>query len=53
VVEPIARISDGPFQGAVPTLSFGDWDAIVATVLRAAGLDRDNRESGNGSRKTA
>jgi molybdopterin-guanine dinucleotide biosynthesis protein MobB len=53
VVEPIARISDGPFQGAVPTLSFGDWDAIVATVLHAAGLDRDNRESGNGSRKTA
>jgi molybdopterin-guanine dinucleotide biosynthesis protein MobB len=53
VVEPIARISDGPFQGSVPTLSFGDWDAIVATVLRAAGLDRENRESGNGSRKTA
>jgi len=53
VVEPIARISDGPFQGTVPTLSFGDWDAIVATVLRAAGLDRENRESANGSRKTA
>jgi molybdopterin-guanine dinucleotide biosynthesis protein MobB len=53
VVEPIARISDGPFQGSVPTLSFGDWDAIVATVLHAAGLDRENRESGNGSRKTA
>jgi len=53
VVEPIARISDGPFQGSVPTLSFGDWDAIVATVLRAAGLDRESRETGNGSRKTA
>ena len=53
VVEPIARISDGPFQGAVPTLSFGDWDAIVATVLHAAGLDRGDRESGSGSLKTA
>ncbi len=53
VVEPIARISDGPFHGSVPTLSFGDWDAIVATVVRAAGLDREGRESGNGSRKTA
>ena len=53
VVEPVARISDGPFQGNVPTLSFGDWDAIVATVLRAAGLDRESRETGNGSRKTA
>jgi molybdopterin-guanine dinucleotide biosynthesis protein MobB len=53
VVEPVARISDGPFQGTVPTLSFGDWDAITATVVRAAGLDRENREAGNGSRKTA
>ena len=53
VVEPIARISDGPFQGAVPTLSFGDWDAIVATVLRASGLDRLSRDSGIGSRKSA
>ena len=53
VVEPVARISDGPFQGSVPTLSFGDWDAITATVLRAAGLDREAREAGNGSRKTA
>ncbi len=40
VVEPAARISDGPFAGSVPTLSFGDWDAITATVLRLAGLDR-------------
>ncbi|MEP6993146.1 MAG: molybdopterin-guanine dinucleotide biosynthesis protein B [Acidobacteriota bacterium] len=40
VFEPAARISDGPFVGSVPTLSFGDWDAIVATVLRLAGLDR-------------
>lgn len=40
VIEPAARISDGPFQGNVPTLSFGDWDAIVATVLHLAGLDR-------------
>jgi molybdopterin-guanine dinucleotide biosynthesis protein MobB len=40
VVEPEARISDGPFAGSVPTLSFGDWDAIEGTVLRLAGLDR-------------
>ena len=40
VFEPAARISDGPFVGSVPTLSFGDWDAIIATVLRLAGLDR-------------
>ena len=53
VVEPVARISDGPFQGSVPTLSFGDWDAIASTVLRAAGLDRERHEAGNGSRKTA
>jgi molybdopterin-guanine dinucleotide biosynthesis protein MobB len=43
VVDPAARISDGPFAGSVPTLSWGDWDGIVATVLRLAGLDR--RES--------
>ena len=53
VVEPVARISDGPFQGSVPTVSFGDWEAIVETVLRAAGLDRESREIGRGSRKTA
>lgn len=53
VVEPVARISDGPFQGSVPTLSFGDWDAIVETVLRAAGLDRESRDAGQRSRKTA
>lgn len=53
VIEPLARISDGPFQGSVPTLSFGDWDAIVATVLHAAGLDRQNREAGSGTRKSA
>ncbi len=40
VFDPAARVSDGPFAGSVPTLSFGDWDAIVATVLRLAGLDR-------------
>ena len=40
VVEPAARIADGPFTGSVPTLSYGDWDAIAATVLRLAGLDR-------------
>jgi molybdopterin-guanine dinucleotide biosynthesis protein MobB len=43
VVEPSARISDGPFSGSVPTLSFGDWDGIAALVVRLAGLDR--RES--------
>ncbi|MGE5413417.1 MAG: molybdopterin-guanine dinucleotide biosynthesis protein B, partial [Syntrophomonadaceae bacterium] len=53
VVEPVARISDGPFQGSVPTLSFGDWDAIVETVVRAAGLDRESRDAGQRSRKTA
>lgn len=53
VVEPVARISDGPFQGSVPTLSFGDWEAIVETVLRSAGLDRERRDAGSGSRKTA
>lgn len=49
VVEPSARISDGPFAGSVPTLSFGDWDAIAATVLRLAGLDRRDAD---GQRKT-
>ena len=43
VVEPSARISDGPFSGSVPTLSFGDWEGIAALVVRLAGLDR--RES--------
>jgi len=43
VFDPAARISDGPFSGSVPTLSWGDWDGIAATVLRLAGLDR--RES--------
>jgi molybdopterin-guanine dinucleotide biosynthesis protein MobB len=43
VVEPAARVSDGPFAGSVPTLSFGDWDGIAAMVVRLAGLDR--RES--------
>jgi molybdopterin-guanine dinucleotide biosynthesis protein MobB len=40
VSEPSARISDGPFAGSVPTLSYGDWDGITAAVLRLAGLDR-------------
>jgi len=40
VIDPAARISDGPFAGSVPTLSWGDWDGIAATVLRLAGLDR-------------
>ncbi len=40
VIEPAARISDGPFSGSVPTLSFGDWDGIAAMVVRLAGLDR-------------
>jgi molybdopterin-guanine dinucleotide biosynthesis protein MobB len=40
VIEPAARVSDGPFSGSVPTLSFGDWDGIAATVIRLAGLDR-------------
>jgi molybdopterin-guanine dinucleotide biosynthesis protein MobB len=40
VFDPAARISDGPFSGSVPTLSYGDWDGIAATVLRLAGLDR-------------
>lgn len=53
VVEPAARISDGPFTGSVPTLSFGDWDAIAATVLRLAGLDRQPRQIDTASRKPA
>jgi molybdopterin-guanine dinucleotide biosynthesis protein MobB len=40
VFDPAARISDGPFSGSVPTLSYGDWNAITSTVLRLAGLDR-------------
>ena len=40
VVEPAARVSDGPFSGSVPTLSYGDWDGIAAMVVRLAGLDR-------------
>ena len=43
IVEPAARVSDGPFSGSVPTLSYGDWDGIAAMVVRLAGLDR--RES--------
>ncbi len=50
VVEPALRISDGPFAGSVPTLSFGDWDAIASAVVRLAGLDRT--ESTVGARKT-
>jgi molybdopterin-guanine dinucleotide biosynthesis protein MobB len=46
VFEPDARISDGPYVGSVPTLSYGDWDAIVATVLRLAGLDRGDGRHG-------
>ncbi len=46
VVEPDARIADGPFQGSVPTLSYGDWEGIVATVLRLAGLDRSAEPAG-------
>ena len=42
VADPDARIADGPFQGSVPTLSYGDWEGIAATVLRLAGLDRDD-----------
>jgi molybdopterin-guanine dinucleotide biosynthesis protein MobB len=51
VVEPAARISDGPFAGSVPTLSFGDWDAIASLVVRLAGLDR--RAAGATGRKPA
>jgi molybdopterin-guanine dinucleotide biosynthesis protein MobB len=53
VIEPVARISDGPFEGSVPTLSFGDWDGIVSAVLHAAGLDRRGREGASGARKSA
>jgi molybdopterin-guanine dinucleotide biosynthesis protein MobB len=45
VPEPAARISDGPFAGAIPTLSFGDWDAIASAVLRLSGLDRTVSEA--------
>jgi molybdopterin-guanine dinucleotide biosynthesis protein MobB len=40
VFDPAARVSDGPFSGSVPTLSWGNWDGIAATVVRLAGLDR-------------
>ena len=50
VVEPLLRVSDGPFAGSVPTLSFGDWDGIASAVVRLAGLDR--AESTVGARKT-
>ena len=46
VVDPDARIADGPFQGSVPTLSYGDWEGIAATVLRLAGLDRSEEPKG-------
>ena len=46
VVDPYARIADGPFQGSVPTLSYGDWEGIAATVLRLAGLDRSEEPKG-------
>ena len=49
VVEPAARISDGPFSGSVPTLSFGDWDGIAATVVRLAGLERRESPVGPGA----
>jgi molybdopterin-guanine dinucleotide biosynthesis protein MobB len=45
VPEPAARISDGPFSGSVPTLSFGDWEAIVSTVVRLSGLDRTSEDA--------
>jgi molybdopterin-guanine dinucleotide biosynthesis protein MobB len=45
VPEPAARISDGPFAGTVPTLSFGDWEGIAAAVLRLSGLDRTVSEA--------
>jgi molybdopterin-guanine dinucleotide biosynthesis protein MobB len=53
VVEPAARISDGPFSGSVPTLSFGDWDGIAALVVRLAGLDRKESPVAAGAPKTA
>ncbi len=46
VFEPDARIADGPFHGSVPTLSWGDWEGIAATVLRLAGLDRSPEPGG-------
>jgi molybdopterin-guanine dinucleotide biosynthesis protein MobB len=46
VVDPDARIADGPFQGSVPTLSYGDWEGIAVTVLRLAGLDRSEEPKG-------
>ncbi|HEY4230680.1 MAG TPA: molybdopterin-guanine dinucleotide biosynthesis protein B [Thermoanaerobaculia bacterium] len=46
VVDPDARIADGPFQGSVPTLSYGDWEGIATTVLRLAGLDRSEEPKG-------
>ena len=39
----LARVSDGPTEDSLPTHAFGDVQAIVKTVLRLAGLDRNRK----------
>jgi molybdopterin-guanine dinucleotide biosynthesis protein B len=39
----LARVSDRPAEDGIPTHAFGDVQAIVATVLRLAGLDRGRK----------
>ncbi len=39
----LARVSDRPAEDALPTHAFADVQAIVATVLRLAGLDRGRK----------
>jgi molybdopterin-guanine dinucleotide biosynthesis protein MobB len=38
-----ARISDEPVPDGIPTLAFDDYEGIIATILRLAGLDRIGR----------
>jgi len=47
-----ARICDEPVSDGTPTLAFDDYAGIIATVLRLAGLNRLERESGAGNRKS-
>jgi molybdopterin-guanine dinucleotide biosynthesis protein B len=43
VPSAVARISDTPPEDDLPTVKLGDYEAILALVLRLAGLDRGSR----------
>jgi molybdopterin-guanine dinucleotide biosynthesis protein MobB len=43
ILGALARVSDSPAAGSVPTYRFEDLDGIVGAVLRLAGLDRGPR----------